>query len=238
MMHMLYAFLLAAVTGPAHAAGDVAPFPAVQEKCVEVGAVTLGKRGRWSHCAVTKARWMATMDFLDQYQVQYCLSMHDGGCEHRAFLVFANRAYTPDARLLIQHIDAGTLEYEDPLIVKTAYGRLLTLTAIDASGERKAVYYVWRGGRWVGLEAKGWTRQLTAQLPVGTRARPEALWPDIDGMTVHAPLYRRDGTDAAQTARVELAVRNDRFVVKRVAVEQRPAPAHAAAMQPFRDGRR
>lgn len=220
-MQTLYALVLAMIAAPAQAAAGTAPFPEVQETCVEAGAVKLGTHGRWSTCAVTKARWMATMDLIDQYQVQYCLSSGEPGCDHRAFLVFGNRAYTPHAQLLLQRIEPGTAQYEDPLIVKTAYGRLLAIAAVREDGERKVSYYRWTGRGWTSVEAKSWMRETAAKLPRGTRL-PAGLAPDIDTMTAHGALQRDDGSATRQQALVELAVKSNRFVVKRVKVMAEP----------------
>lgn len=235
VMQTLVALVFLAIAAPAHGAAAVAPFPALQEKCVAVGAVTLGERGRWSHCAVTKARWMATVDLIDQYQVHYCLSRRDGGCEQRALLVFGNRAYTPRAQLLILRVDPGSAEYEDPLVVKTEYGRLLALAVALPEGRRAITYHIWRGGRWRPVEAQRWLKELGAKLPRGLRPLPGTVWPDIDRMAAEVPLRREQAMERGETAHVELAVRGDRFVVRSVMVRPPVIEHHSPAIRLVRD---
>lgn len=235
VMQGLVALVFLAVAAPAHGAGSTAPFPALQEKCMQVGAVTLGERGRWSHCAVTKARWMATVDLIDQYQVHYCLSRSAGACEQRALLVFGNRAYTPRAQLLILRVDPGSTEYEEPLVVKTEYGRLLALAVARPGSGREISYHVWRGGRWRPVEARGWLRTLGAKLPRGLRPLPATVWPDIDRMAAEVPVQHEQAMGRARTAHVELAVKGDRFVVKSVTVETQGVEPHRPAIRLVRD---
>lgn len=235
VMQTLIALVFLAIAAPAHGAAAAAPFPALQEKCVEVGVVTLGERGRWSHCAVTHARWMATVDLIDQYQVHYCLSRRAAGCERRALLVFGNRAYTPHAKLLILRMDPGSAEYEEPLLVKTEYGRLLALAVALPERRREIAYHVWRGGRWRPVDGQGWLRQLSAKLPRGLRPLPGTVWPDIDRMAAEVPLQREQSTEHGETAHVELALRNDRFVVRGVIVQPPPVEQHRPAIRLVRD---
>ena len=110
---LLFAALVAA---PVHAGSDRLKFEDVQERCIAVGKVKFGANAKWQDCQLTDGRWFATLDIMDQYQTQYCLGKGDGVCAQRAFTVFANRAYTPDAKMLVQRIDPGNAEYDEPLI--------------------------------------------------------------------------------------------------------------------------
>ncbi len=223
-MRIAFACLLisTAFSMPVHARGDVTDFEGVQERCVQVGKIKFGANSRYSDCTVTHGRWFATLDILDMYQAQYCLGNGDGVCEQRAFLVFANRAYTPKAKLLLQRIDPGAAEYDDPLVVQTKYGDILTLTARFADGRMSKSYYRWHSGRWIAIEARGWLRELSKRLPKGETIKAEA-WPDADSMRAQATLQSADGSGAGdKVAEVELAVANDRFTVKQVSLGPKP----------------
>src|SRR5512133_776147 len=109
MMRIAFAGLLiaAVVSSPVHAGGNVTKFEGVQEHCVQVGKIKFGAKARWANCSVTRGRWVATLDFIDMYQAQYCLGKVAGVCEQRAQVLFGNRAYTPKAKMMLQRIDPG-----------------------------------------------------------------------------------------------------------------------------------
>jgi hypothetical protein len=219
MIRIAFASLLliaAVASTPVHARGDVTKFDGVQEHCVQVGKIEFGPKARWTNCSVVKGRWFATLDILDLYQVQYCLGKADGLCDQKAFLVFANRAYTPKAKLILQRIDPGAAEYDDPLLVETKYGDILTLSARFPDGSETKSYYRWKSGRWLPVEARGWLRELSRQLPKGVSARGNA-WPDADAMSARVPVGPSGESGASSTmADVELAIAKDRFVVRKV----------------------
>lgn len=192
-------------------------FEGVQERCVRVGKVKFGANAHWSDCSVTKGRWFATLDHIDMYQAQYCLSKGAGECDQRAFLVFANRAYTPNAQVILQRLDRGLAEYDDPLLIQTKYGSVLTLSARFPDGSASKSYYRWKTGRWVSLNASDWLRDLSKQLPKSETIKGD-VWPDVDSMSAQATLYHKAGDSQVQDriAQVELALSNDRFNIKKV----------------------
>lgn len=223
-MRIISAFLLitAALSLPAHARDHAIKFDGVQEHCVQVEKVRFGANSRFPDCRVTKGRWFATLDFIDMYQAQYCLGKGTGACEQRALLVFANRAYTPNAKVILQRIDPGMAEYDDPQLVQTKYGDILTLSARFPDGSASKSYYRWHSGRWIQVEARGWLRELSRQLPKGESVKGEA-WPDADSMSAQAKL-QGSGDAAAQDSRVadvQLGLTNDRFSVKKVTLVQK-----------------
>ena len=219
-MRIAYAFLLlaAVVSSPVYAAGDVTKFEGVQVHCVQVGKVKFGANAKWPDCSVTKGRWFATLDFIDMYQAQYCLGKGDGACGERALLVFGNRAYTPNAKMILQRIDPGAAKYDDPLLVQTKYGDILTLSAHFPDETVSKTYYRWHSGRWIPVDARSWLRELSRQLPKGQSIKA-GVWPDADSMSAQATLYSAGGSGASdRVAKVELGVANDRFIVKKVAL--------------------
>ena len=219
MMRIALAFMLLTTIFPSavHARNDITKFEGIQERCAQVGDVSFGPKGRWPACRVTNGRWLATIGIVDIYRAEYCLGKADGGCDQRALMLFANRAYTADARLLVQRIDPGATRYDDPLLVETQYGTMMVLPARIPGGAESNSYHVWRTGRWLPVESKAWLRELSMRLPKGMTAGTEAA-PDIDGMRVQVPLYR-SGEPAGTVAEVELGLAQaskERFTVKRV----------------------
>jgi hypothetical protein len=164
MMRNAFVFLLfaAASSSPVQAGGKAIKFDQVQEHCIQAGKIKFGAGARWSDCSVTKGRWFATLDFIDMYQAQYCLGKGDGTCDKRALVVFANRAYKPDAKVMLQRFDSGAAEYDDPLVVQTKYGDILTLAARLADGSVSKSYYRWHLGSWTPVDARLVARAVEA----------------------------------------------------------------------------
>jgi hypothetical protein len=218
MMRIAFAFLLlaAVVSSPVHAGGDVTKFEGVQEHCVQVGKIKFGANAKWPECSVTKGRWFATLDFIDMYQAQYCLGKGDGECAERALLVFGNRAYTPNAKVILQRTDPGAAKYDDPLLIQTQYGDILTLSARFPDGSESKSYYRYQSGRWIPVDAQAWRRDLAKHLPKGTSLKAN-VWPDIDTMSVRVPISQSgDSGPGSAVADVELALAKERFTVKKV----------------------
>lgn len=222
-MRIAFAFLLlaAVVSAPVHARGDVTKFEGVQEHCVQVGKIKFGANAKWPECSVTKGRWFATLDFIDMYQAQYCLGKGDGECAERAQLVFGNRAYTPNAKVILQRTDPGAAKYDDPLLIQTQYGDILTLSARFPDGSESKSYYRYQSGRWIPVDAQAWRRDLAKRLPKG-QSITSGVWPDADLMSAHAVLVSSDGSVTSdKVAVVELGIVNDRFNVKKVTLYQK-----------------
>jgi hypothetical protein len=154
----LFALLaLAALPGlAAHHRHVNVEFAKAQRGCVETGAITLGPRGRWAECQITRRDWVATIGLLDFYQYQYCLGGSPGHCERRALLIFSNRAYNPSARLVLQRIDPGATQYDDPLVVETRQGTVLVISGQAPGGAGIRQHYLWQGSRWTPVMAGPW----------------------------------------------------------------------------------
>ena len=213
--------LAAAFAAPVHARDNAIKFEGVQEHCVQAGKIKFGAGTPWSNCSVTKGRWVATLDFIDMYQAQYCLGSSNGACAKRALLLFSNRAYTPKAGLMLQRIDPGATEYDDPRLVQTKYGDILTLTAHLPGGKVDKSYYVWRTGRWITVNARGWLHELPRQLPKQASIKADA-WPDLDSMSAQVALHQNGNADADDSvAEVELGLAHDRFTVNKVTLAQK-----------------
>lgn len=219
-MRAIFLLLTLLVLPPAYAAGDVTKFEGVQQECAQVGEITFGPGGRWAQCRVTRGRWLATMDFLDLYQAQYCLGKNAETCDQRALVIFGNRAYTPEAKALLIRIDDGQVEYADPLVVISGNESVMGLSVRKPGGELTKNYYLWRADQWVAMDAQGWLQDLTARLPSGMSVRQTA-WPDLETMTAQVRLFRADDLDCCPSgglASVELGVAQTMFMIKQVKV--------------------
>jgi hypothetical protein len=216
MMRTAFAILLisTAVSLPVHAGGKALKFDGVQERCVQTDKVKFGANQRWAECTVTKGRWFVTLDFIDMYQAQYCLGKGDGSCDQRAFMIFSNRAYKPDAHLMMQRLDPGAAEYEEPQVVQTKYGTIMTLSARYPDGRESRNYYRWESERWSAVDASRWLRELTKKLPKGETVTAD-VWPDADSMHAQAKLAA-----SGKVADIELGIVNDRFTVRKVTLAQ------------------
>ena len=206
----------------------VVAFENLQESCVQVGEITFGPGGRWSSCHVTRGRWVATMDLIDVYQAQYCLSKNEQTkdeqtrveqtCDQKALVLFGNRAYTKDAKVLLLRLDAANTQYDDPLVVISGDERVMSVPVHASADSVSTQYYLWRADRWVHMDGQAWQHDLSAKLPSGTSVR-QAVWPDLETMSAHANLYLAGDADCCPTggiANIDLDVQREQFAVKKV----------------------
>ncbi|MBI2276145.1 MAG: hypothetical protein HYU74_02195 [Dechloromonas sp.] len=213
MRYLLSALCIGATcASPAGAIGDLASFERIHTECVSAGEVSFGPQGSWSDCRIGKGRWFSTIGHIDFYQAQYCLGSGGEGCAQRALLLFANRAYTPVAKMILGRVDPGDTEYADPLVRQTPYGRVLAIEAQRPGRPAERSYYLWRDDHWQAIDTVGWRRDLLRRLPPGVALRDEPL-PDFDDMRVEAGLLRRRDR-AAGSAEIELGLVNARLSLK------------------------
>ncbi len=215
-------YLPAQAHTPARASAPVLealiPFEGVQEQCVQAGKVRFGANAPWAACRVTKGRWFATQDFIDMYQAQYCLSKTGDACDQRALLVFGNRAYTPQATVILQRLDQGNAEYDDPVLIQTSAGNVLTLSAHLPDGSISNSYHRWQKDHWVSVDASSWLKDLSRQLKAGESIKANA-WPDVDAMHAQATIHRAgDAQDSDRVAEVDLEIVKDHFRVRKVSL--------------------
>lgn len=195
-------------------------FADLQAACVSTGSLRVGPGSRWPECQVTKGRWFSTVGHLDLYQAQYCLGSGTG-CTRRALVLYANRAYATDARILLQRTDPGDAEYDDPLVVSGTAGTYMMLKVRTAGGLEERYYYRWQGGRWQAVDAQRWLRQLARHLPPGT-APAGRVWPELDTMSARVPLVRREEGPCCPgdgVAEVSLGLTPRAFTVKAVHID-------------------
>ena len=215
-------FIAMLASTPVRATGDLAAMSVVQEDCAHVGDIAFGDQQRWAACRVTRGRWVATIDLVDLYQAQYCLGGAEGACEQRALMVFGNRAYTPVARLLVQRMDSGDSQYDDPQVVKNSLGRFMTLSAHLPDGASSSSHFLWQAGQWLPVDSDAWLGELAGKLPAGVTARQVgALDFNTDPVSAQAKLYRPGDADccpSAGVARVELGLASQRFSLKTVSI--------------------
>lgn len=242
-MRLLILFILV-LTVQAHAGSNAAPletttletvvFDGVQHECRQVGGITFGANAKWANCHVTRGRWVATIDFLDLYQAQYCLGNTPESCEQTAQVIFANRAYTPDATVLLVRIDEAGTSYVDPLVVNSDDDSLMGMTSRNAAGVAATQYFVWRTNHWAVLDAKHWQHDLQDRLqadlqgdlkdrlPKGTSARAVSAQPDLETMSAEVQLFNTKDADCCPTggtAKVVIGLENSQFIVKNLTIQ-------------------
>ncbi len=226
---LLSALFSALLTTSVQAASDTAletvPFDGVQHECRQVGGIKFGANERWANCHVTRGRWVATIDFLDIYQAQYCLGNTPDSCEQRAQVLFANRAYTPDASVLLVHLDEAGTSYSDPMVVNSGDDSVMSMGSHNAAGVAAARYYVWRNNHWLEMEVQHWQHDLQAALPKGTTSRFSAL-PDLETMSADVTLFKSSDADCCPSggvAKVALGLASEvekaQFTVKQVSFQ-------------------
>ena len=206
---------------------ETVPFEAVQYECKQVGGIKIGANAQWENCHVTRGRWVATIDFLDIYQAQYCLGSTPDGCQQRAQVLFANRAYTPDATVLLVRLDEAGTSYTDPLIVTSDDNSVMSMTSHNVDSIVATQYYVWRTDHWAAMDTQHWQHNLQALLPKGTSTREVSALPDLESMSAEVKLFKSNDADCCPsggTANVTLGLEsglgsNDekaQFTVKQV----------------------
>lgn len=153
-----------AATGAPQAADAVVRFADLQTDCVAAGSVRFGPGSRWPACRLTGSRWFATLGDLDFYEAEYCLG-GDDGCARRAQVIYANKAYTPEARVLLQRLDPGNAEYAAPLVLSGAEGTHLVLKVAVPGAAAQRHYYRWQQSRWTPVSPGRRLRDLAVSLP-------------------------------------------------------------------------
>lgn len=149
----LFAWLLVPTAGAAER--DVA-FDLIQSQCVGAGTLSRAALGDSAACAVTRGRWFSTIEHDDFYQAQYCLraTAEAAKCQKRALLLFANRAYTPTARLTLERIDPAGTTYDDPQVHLTPDGYVMRLTVRPPRGAPQTTDYRWQDDRWQAVKVR------------------------------------------------------------------------------------
>ena len=229
---LMLIFTIKAYAGADIAPLETVPFEGVQHECRQVGGISFGVNGRWADCHVTRGRWVATIDFLDIYQAQYCLGNTPESCEQTAQVIFANRAYTPDATVLLTRLDEAGTSYIDPLIVNSDNDSVMSMTSRSAAGVVATEYFVWGTDHWSKMDAQNWQHDLQARLPKGTSARELSALPDLETMSAAVKLFNTKDLDCCPSGGVakvtlglntagldEFHLENRQFIVKSVAIQ-------------------
>lgn len=217
----LAAALLAGVATLSAAAEPAKPaieFARIQDECVSTPAVPFGPGERWSSCRLTRAGFVGTIGLLDFYYATYCLVSRGERCDRAALMVFANRAYRPEATLQFHRVDPAGTRYEHAMMVGTADAHAIATTARLPGQPVERQFRAWAGDRWQPVDAAAWRATLAAdlpsRLPEGLRAQlPREVMPEPERMALLVPLRRaRDGS-AAGVAEVSVTLDGARFAV-------------------------
>ena len=159
--------VLLALLAPGVLANDAqTALPPVQTQCIQTAQIHFGAGKRWSHCEVTRGRWFVTLGLHDMYQAQYCLGKRGQPCQRRALLLFANRAYTSKVTVLLQRLDAGDTDYDDPQVISTEYGDIMLLASRRPGQPEQRRYSRWHDSRWHALAGADWQRKLQGMFSV------------------------------------------------------------------------
>ena len=227
MMRTIFLLFLTALFGmSAQAASETTPlqtvpFEGVQSECVQVGEISFGPNGRWPSCHVIRGRWVVTIDFLDMYQAQYCLGKTAESCEQTAQVIFANRAYTPDATVLLVRIDEAGTTYGDPLVVNSDEDSVMSVATHNAAGVMAKSYYLWRTDHWITMKALAWQQDLSSFLPKGTSVRETVVFPDLETMSAQVNVFKPADADccpSAGMAHIEFGLDKEQFAIKQVKI--------------------
>lgn len=181
---------------------ETVPFDGVQHECKQVSGISFGANGHWASCHVTRGRWVATIDFLDLYQAQYCLGNAPESCEQTAQVIFANRAYTPDAAVLLVRLDEAGTSYTDPLVVNSDNDSVMGMTSQNAAGLVSTQYFVWSTNHWLKMDAQNWQHDLQALLPKSSTMRNTSARPDLETMSAKVPLFNAQDADCCPSGGV------------------------------------
>lgn len=216
--------LFALLAAPdSRAADQDLPFDKIQSECVPAGTATRAALGGSATCTLTKGRWFSTIEHDDFYQAQYCLraAADAASCQQRGLLLFANRAYTPTARLTLERIDPAGTSYDDPQVYVTAYGHVLGLTVRPTQGAAQTSYYRWKDDRWQVIDTSSWQSAAGQRLPPGSRLGTPVP-PDFESLHSRVDVFRRGDPAccASALAEIDFELAGDRLAVKALRVQQ------------------
>jgi hypothetical protein len=160
---------LSAMTAPAAAATPALDFDRVHNECVQVNGLEFGPGRQWAHCNLEHVAFVVTVGLNDFYATRYCLGNKPGVCERRAQVLFANRAYRPEAT--VAHVDStdGQNEFLDPVAVISPDASQLLVLSVRSQGRVERRFYTWQARRWVPIDAGKWIAEYARQLPAGQR---------------------------------------------------------------------
>jgi hypothetical protein len=135
-------------------------------------------------------------------------------------VIFANRAYTAEAKVLMVRIDDAGMTYDDPLVVIDGEESVMSVSASVAGAVTKS-FYLWRTDHWIQMEGQNWLSSLSAFIPSGMSVRQTSSWPDLETMSAQVSLFKKDDADCCPSgglANIKLGLAKEQFTVKQVKV--------------------
>ncbi len=171
-------------------AGDVVEFGRIQDQCVQAGPARFGKGMKWAACRLDSARFVSTIGLLDFYAAQYCLVGSSGRCERSALMVFANRAYRPEATLVLHRVDPAGTRYDLPVVTGNDADNLMGVT-VRSPGSKVAErsYFYWKDAGWRAVAPEAWKVEALRLLPAGSRI-DGTLVPTVENLSAKATIRR------------------------------------------------
>ena len=213
----------------------------LRQQCIEFTQVKRGgKPDDIRDCRVSEFGEFGRVDEVHYFYALYCLipnyAPDKGQCNDDSFnasyhrtrglVIFVGDPSGLRVRLFLERVEReiGSLQYGPPQIVRNAAGTILYLPiAIDGTAHENASEYFLRdAGTWQPIEAQGWLKDLSRQLPAGLGIW-KGVWPDLRTMQAEAGLYRQSDANCCPTggrARIRFSIRSSRFVLDSVAFER------------------
>lgn len=214
------------------------PLAALARECIQFAMIKLGpdKDLDARECRVTDFGAIGSVQGKTYYYALYCLVPHFAPGEERCvsptlsvayqqggLALFVQEGSSGSAQLMLERANSefGMFLYERPRIVRNSTGTMLyvPIELAGAGHGNMSEYFVLDQQRgWRQLDAQSWLKDLASRLPPG-REIWKGVWPDLETMEATAGLYRPgDGNccPSGGSARIELGIDGDRFVVKRL----------------------
>ena len=205
-----------------------AAFERIQRECVSVGEMVAPALKRAAACRIDKGRWFSTIELDDFYQAQYCLlgkaptGRAATSCRQRALLLFANRAYTTNARLLLERVDPAGTRYDDPQVYVADDGYVMALTVLPPQSAPNVTYYRWHNKLWEAIDTQSWQQTVKQRLPPGSRAVTLPS-PDFESMRSRFDFFLPNDDPCCPTgvAEIEFELAAARLVIKTLTIVAR-----------------
>ena len=166
----------------------------LRQQCIEFTQVKRGDNpDDIRDCRVSGFGEFGTVDEVHYYYALYCLIPNEapdkGQCNDGSFnaryhrtrglAIFIGDSSGVRVRLFLERVgEIGTLQYDPLQIVRNATGIILYLPiAMDGTGHLNASeYFLWDAGKWQPIEAQGWLKNLSQQMPTGLEIW-KGVWP-------------------------------------------------------------
>jgi hypothetical protein len=152
----------------------------------------------------------------------YAIATKNGVVINTRAAVFERRG---DGRLRLRLApDGDGVTFSKPAILRTGARTLLHIPGSESGtgNFNHEALYLWRDGRWIGVDTESWLKTLQKRLPAGLGAW-KGIYPDYQTLKVHTPLWRKGDSNACATggsADIALAWAGDKIILSGVKVHR------------------